>query len=99
MTGAFCRLFLRQQCLSCRLFVFHGGDFTLAGLDIERVVPLGNGDGADAVTDQVGNGSRFVEEPVNAQEQNQAYQGNGVDGCERCSQRYEARARHASRAF
>lgn len=67
MTSTLCRLLLCQQCLSCRLFVFHSGD-SLADLDIERVVPLGNGNGADAVTDQVGRRPRVVQEPVNAQE-------------------------------
>ena len=82
-----------------RFFVFHCRYFTLAGPYIERVIPLGNGEGADAVTDQVSHGPRFVEEAVNAQQQDEPYQRDGVDGGECGSQRHKSRTRYACRAF
>jgi hypothetical protein len=69
----------------------HVSNFKLPCLDIERVVLLGNG--ADAITDQISNRPRFVQEPVNAQEQNETCLRSGVDGRERerCSQRHDPR--------
>lgn len=67
---------MRQQGLPFRLFLFHGCDFSFTSFDIKRIVPLGNRDGADAIADQVGHRPRFVEEPIDAQEQHKAHQWN-----------------------
>lgn len=99
MTGSEGDSLVRQQGLPCRLFFFHSCDFSFTSFDIKRVVPLGDRDGADAITDQVGHRPRFVEEPINAQQQHKAYQRNGMDSCKRCSQRYKPRTRNTSRAL